>query len=78
MIAIHIGLWVAFFMPVDASFIVWFTAPSDQFPGHKAHRTMSGYVPDITEAKIDKNKTTFRIGKAEAFVSEPRSLLESP
>lgn len=76
-IAISIGVRVTFFMPVEASFIVRFMAPSDQFPGHKAYRTISGYVPDISEAKIGKNKTTFSVGKADAFVSDPRSLLES-
>lgn len=56
MTAIRVQLGVALFRPVEASFIVRFMAPSDQFPGHKAHRTISGYVPDITEAKLAKPK----------------------
>lgn len=65
---------VAFFVPVEASFIVRFMALSDQSPGHKAHRTISGYVPDIAEAKVGKKKKQTKKTKQPSALERQRHL----
>jgi hypothetical protein len=53
---------------MEMVFIVWFMALSNQILGHEAYLSKSGKVLIFFKVKIGKsNRTTFSLGKAEAF-----------